>query len=126
MLKRKHIIWVTVVVLYLVTWVGGWISQSREVKCRAEATYQAIQREFENLISEYDRFGANEDEYKDLSEKRKRLLFEDGPKARVWCLPILPGILLSVTAIQYGPRAGGGDFNIVIYYCFGSRRVQSL
>jgi len=123
MLKRIRLLAYILVALYLVTWVGGWISHARDVKARAEASYQAYQRKLQDDIAFCQRLGMGVDDeiMKYLLDKRTSLLSKGGPFARVnWCLPILPCLLLSNTDIAIAPGGGGGDNNIVFYYGFGS------
>ena len=45
MLKRNRLLVYILVALYLVTWVGGWVSYTRHVRIATEARWQwALQR----------------------------------------------------------------------------------
>jgi len=119
MLERKHFVIRILFGLYLVTWVGGWISHERALKVQAEARYQRSKQHFQEKLAELQESCLDLVFLKEFAESRSTYLFPDGPKAKVnWCVPLLPFVLLSSTDCEIGPMAGGGDFNIVFYYGF--------
>jgi len=119
--KRKII----VILLYLATWVGGWVLHEREVKARADLIYQRVSKRIQWEIAEFNKC-EDKDLAKDLIGSRTQLLYPTGPIAGVkWCLPLLPGVLLSETDIVIGPMNGGGDLNIVLFYGFGTIILSS-
>jgi hypothetical protein len=93
------------VALYLVTWVGGWISHNHEMEQRAQLAYDGLASRYKNSDSPL----------------KKLYLFDDGPRSGVnWCVPLLPGVLLADSHFLTGGLSGNYCYRIVIYYGFGS------
>lgn len=118
MFTRKRLIACVIVLLYLVTWVGGWVSHARQLQQRAEESYRRAERTNEEEEAAARREGVKP--Y--LIELRK-----GGPTSHVWwCVPVLPGVLLADSDSCEGPRIAGGGAKIVFYYGFGSTELCTL
>jgi hypothetical protein len=118
MLKRKWFLSCILILLYAVTWVGGWVSYTRQLKNRTESAYRSVQHENEVEAASALRIG-----YKPFLNK----LHPDGPKSAVnWCAPLLPGVLLADSYESIGPMYGQGGWYIVLYTGFGTTRVCML
>lgn len=100
MRERRRLLWLLVLLLYAITWVGGWITHARDLKTSALARYRmAEQRNVEWMATNPDR------------EKLPIFLAlrEGGPATGVdWCVPILPAILLVDSYSVLGPLKGRG------------------
>jgi hypothetical protein len=108
-----------IVVLYAVTWIGGWTMHDREVKALAQRLYDDAERHNREIDRALKAQGIEED--------WRRPLLEGGPAAGVdWCIPILPGVLLSYSHFVIAPLWGQGEVEIVIYYGYGSTVVLSV
>jgi hypothetical protein len=114
----KNAVIVTLVFLYAVTWAGGWISHSREIRSRARRMYADAQKYDREIADTHQKAGLS------LHDAPSRLN-KDGPSADVnWCIPLLPGVLLADSWYVIGPRWGEGGGKIVLYYGFGSRELN--
>jgi hypothetical protein len=108
-----------VVLLYAVTWVGGWMTHARDLKSSADAKYQRAQECNAQRLEAFRSLG--------LHEPYTVELWKSGPASRVnWCVPLLPGVLLADSSWGYGPLNGDGGVKIVFYYGFGSVEVCRL
>jgi hypothetical protein len=108
--KRRRVL--VVFGLYLVTWIGGWISHSQDMSRRAERLYDRTWRRFQ-LEPE--------------SGLKGIYLFTDGPKSHVnWCVPLLPGVLLTHSSYLAGPVNGNVSYRLVTYFGFGSFEVVEM
>jgi hypothetical protein len=118
MKRRRRFLWGFVVLLYAVTWVGGWITHARDLEFSARARYQVGQE----LNAEYEAHR--------LADAQKPYyieLTEGGPDTGVnWCIPLLPGVLLVDSYEVLGPLAARDTAKIVVYYGFGSFEVCDL
>jgi hypothetical protein len=115
MTVRKKLTVALIGVLYLVTWVGGWIQHSHDLERATWSNYRAI----EKLNTERIEY-AKESRTEPFLVK----LFEGGPVARVnWCIPLLPGVLLADSDSVPGPLGGYGGPKFVLYYGFGSTEL---
>ena len=118
--KMKKKIAVAVVFLYAVTWVGGWITHSRELKARARQMYAEAEKQDRELaeLSQKEGLGS----YDTSGHLRK-----NGPSTCVtWCVPLLPGVLLADSWYVIGPLVGRGGMKIVLYYGFGAIEIVCL
>ena len=107
-------LWLFILLLYAVTWVGGWITHARDLESSARATYQRGQE----LNAEWPADGPVESHIE---------LREGGPATGVnWCIPLLPGVLLVDSYEVLGPLAARDTGKIVIYYGIGSFEVCDL
>jgi len=112
MLRRKRLLAYILVALYLVTWVGGWISYTRHVRDETEARWQKGVQRSNDLEADFAKMG---DELPIFHR-----VFTEGPHRYVhWCLPVLPGILLTDSGYSIGPHMGRGGNYLVLYYGFG-------
>jgi hypothetical protein len=106
-------LWLFILLLYAVTWVGGWITHARDLESSAWAGFQRGQE----LNAERQAHGLA-----DHIELR-----EGGPNTGVnWCIPLLPGVLLVDSYYELGPLAARDTGKIVIYYGIGSFEVCDL
>jgi hypothetical protein len=104
--RRKRIFERVVVLLYLITWIGGWSSHARQLRANADASYR-------NLV---------------LQTEGKRVPFNSrphagGPITGIWCVPVLPGVLLVESGTSIAPLSGSGGLKLVLYYGFGSSEL---
>jgi hypothetical protein len=107
---RKLRRWLAVILLlYLIAWVGGWITHALTWQAQLQATWRSNKRYHEKK-EELARQWGSEEYLQIVKEDRAARLWPDGPIASVdWCLPLLPGVLLSSTHAEVGPLAGGGN-----------------
>jgi hypothetical protein len=121
MRKRKWRIAVVLLFLYLLTWVGGWLTHARELEARAHRYWnEAAARD-----REMEQFAAAEG----LPRPTGRIphLREGGPVTHVdWCFPLLPGILVADSWYVVGPLYGKGGVKLVVYYGVGSVELVTL
>ncbi len=117
MLKRKRLYaWTVIILLYIVTWVGGWLSHRQYMRERVKAAYVRTERRNQEMEAEYRKAGMKEEDFYINPQ-----LFKDGPESGVdWCFPLLPGLLLAESHRSIGPLARGGDTKVILYYGFGS------
>jgi hypothetical protein len=109
---RKITIKAFIAILYLVTWVGGWIRHSHDLEANAWDWYRMEEQRNAKNIAACIMAGL---------EPFTTPLNKDGPATQVyWCLPILPGVLLADSDSVIGPMSGYGGLRIVLYYGFGS------
>ncbi len=114
-MKRKIIS--TIVALYAVTWAGGWITRSLELKSNARLIYAEAKARDESEAK-----SAREEGY--TAPDRSDRLSKNGPSTWVsWCFPILPGVLVMNFGTHIGPLWGFGGTSIVLYYGFGTKDV---
>jgi hypothetical protein len=105
---RRRVFWATVLVLYAVTWVGGWITHARDIQASAEARYARAQERFSEMMAE---------EPPGSETPIFLRLREGGPATGVdWCVPLLPGVLLADSYQVLGPLNARGGIQIVLYY----------
>jgi len=115
-IRRKIIVWL--IPLYLVTWIGGWMSHAAALKIDAQRRYEAAQK--------------SDAEYAALAAKEGQTPFrpqagKTGPHTGVsWCFPILPGVLIADSYYVVGPLYGRGGIKLVIFYGFGSLASEPL
>jgi len=114
MLKRKKLL-VCIVLLYAVTWVGGWHSHAQQLRDHAEEIYRRGERRNQEIAAEAEMTG---------TKYRPVELRKGGPASEVdWCVPLLPGVLLTHSAYFVGPSSAKGGYKVVLYYGFGSKEV---
>ena len=119
---RKKSIVTLIVILYLGTWVGGWIQHSNDLEANSWAHYRAAEQRNAERI-EYAKARGSEPHLMRLEPYLMRL-HEGGPITRVnWCIPILPGVLLANSDSSPGPLGGYGGEKIVLYYIIGSTEI---
>jgi hypothetical protein len=94
-------------VLYVATGIGGPRTHARQLQDKAQAAYLLAEQRVR------DRGGL------------EQFLLEDGPTYRVsWCIPVIPGVLLTWSGYSAGPLARGeGGLKIVLYYGVGTHEV---
>jgi hypothetical protein len=111
-------LWLTVVLLYAATWLGGRSSHARDLETAAWAKHRRAQeRNAEELAQEPP--GSEVPVYLRLRE--------GGPVTSLnWCIPLLPGVLLVDSDEVIGPLYGRGGVKIVLYYGTGSWVVCHL
>ncbi len=115
--RRKRILWGLILLLYVVTWVGGWYTHARDMKASAQVAYRLAQER--NAEQQRQEPGRELPHY-------ARLL-EGGPKTGVnWAVPILPGVLLADSYQVIGPQYARGMVKIVLYYGVGTVVVCEL
>jgi hypothetical protein len=150
MLKRKRLGMCILVPLYLITWVGGWISHARQLRRHTESGYRALESRREEfagfnrelssfIVSSLGRVSFQPNPWLlgptakvlilagNCGVPDRRLVHADGPKSGVfWCVPILPGLLLADSYYSIGPLAAAGGSKLVIYWGFGSTEIPFL
>lgn len=117
-MKRSRLIWAVVVLLYTVTWIGGFVSHRHAVEVDAQERYDdARQRELEEAAWYAKRGG----------EKPNRITRDGGPVVNVnWCFPVLPGVLIAESEYIVGPLYGKGGVSVVVYYGVGSLQIGPI
>jgi hypothetical protein len=112
MWKRLRSYWPLILILYVHTWIAGWISHDRELRTRATSLW--------NRHVEWEQ---RAEAYHEPKPSRPRYL-PGGAKTGVsWCVPILPGVLLANSHYVVVPMYGKGGYKVVMYYGWGSREV---
>lgn len=115
---RRNLAVVTVAVLYIATWVGGPGAHERQLANDATALYAQAEAHEKGLVCEHVQLGG---------PAPRRITLEGGPKTRVnWCVPILPGILVSDSYYVVGPLYGQGGVSIILYYGFGCFQIGPI
>ena len=118
MLGRKAIQFLILGAIYLATWIGGWISHASEMHAEASISYSAAERY--NLEFKAQALARGQEPF-------AFRLHEGGPRTGViWCIPVLPGVLLADSYRSIGPLGGKGTVKIVLYYGFGSLIICDL
>ncbi len=116
--KLKILIVITL--LYAFTWIGGWIIYSRDVARTTATMYEGVKQRTIQEIEAAKARGASEDE---LSSIKLRGHDDEGPSSGVFCVPLLPGILLADKELGLGPMRGYGARYIVFFYGWGSMEL---
>lgn len=115
-MKRKII--AGVAILYALTWMGGWITHSRELQASAWQMYADAKKQDREMAELFQKEGHG------LYYAPDHLSSKNGPSAKVnWCVPILPGVLLANSYYVIGPLWGKGGVKIVLYYVFGAKEL---
>jgi hypothetical protein len=118
MLKRKKLLGGVLALMYVGTWIGGWISHAQDLSQRlshqAEKSCRNAEHRNQESVNEENKAGI---------EPFLIMLHEGGPITRVWCVPLLPGILWEHWESSTGPLGGGGGNTVVFYYVFGSTEL---
>jgi hypothetical protein len=114
---RKWLLRGVVVLLYLVTWVGGWHTHARELEDSAQARYRLVQ----------ERNAERQAHEPDARVPLWDRLREGGPATGVeWAVPLLPGVLLADSSEVLGPLNGRGTVKLLLYYGHGTAVVCEL
>jgi hypothetical protein len=125
-MRRRWLLAIIVALLYLATWVGGWITHARQWKAQEQALWERGEQRVREKEEMALKLGGPA-VAAEVKEYNKMTHWPDGPKGGVnWCVPLLPGVLLSSTELSVGPLAGCGDLNLVVYYGFGAAIVGSM
>jgi hypothetical protein len=115
MAKRKKVLLGILALLYGGTWFGGWTSHAESLRERADATYHDVEWRNQEAAAWAKRMGATPYQIE---------IHDGGPILHIdWCVPLVPGILLSHSDYSVGPLIGCGGFKIVLYYGFGSTEL---
>ena len=112
---KRRLFWLSVFILYAVTWIGGWLTCVRDLRKTTWARYQRTREVVDRQLPLAREAGAD-------TRFLEGALFSDGPKYSLWCIPILPGVILVDYYAQTGPLFGGGGMEVRFYYGFGSGR----
>src|SRR5262245_47726812 len=116
--RRKVILLAVLLLLYAVTWVGGWHSHSRQLRDETEATYLTCKQHNREVKLFSEHTGMPPPLVK---------MHEGGPVSRVsWCLPVLPGVLLAQSDHSIGPLLGRGGVKVILWYGVGSTELCML
>lgn len=110
-LTRRRRFWVIIVVLlYAVTWVGGYCSYSRKLQASTVAACQeaAADNKQRTEMAEAEGFPLR------LIELHQR-----GPTSSVWCVPLLPCVLWADWSYDVAKGYGAGGGALVFYYGVG-------
>jgi hypothetical protein len=120
-MSKRMIIAVAIATLYLVTWIGGWISHSGELASRARRYWnQAAAKE-----REMDQLAVTQGLPRPSSSVP--YVNKRGPASRVeWCVPLLPGVLLTDSWYVVGPLYGKGGVKLVLFYGVNSAEFVTL
>ena len=118
MKTRRRLFWLVFLLLYVATWVGGWITHARDLQASAQVWYQRAKERNREWMSD-EPAGGEPPIYLQLRE--------GGPATGVnWCIPLLPGVLLADSYYVLGPLNGRGMVKIVFYYGAGSVVICDL
>lgn len=113
--KKKSL--VLLVVLYALTWSGGWFTFVRDTKELSDQDYSAYVKWQQNT-NEYRHargLGPDEINYR-----------EKGPHPWVkWCAPVFPGVLIAQWGIYDGTWESGAT-SVVVYWGFGTKKVLNF
>lgn len=119
MTKRRAMIFALLAVLYIHTWVGGWISHSRAIELEAQRRYIEADCRNTEAIETFEGMGGE--------EPYLCRLRPGGPRSGVsGAIPLLPGVLLVDSYYIVGPLCGRGGRKIVLYYGAGSYTLCNL
>lgn len=100
--------WLCVIMLYAITWIGGFRLHSSALKKQAQQLYEEARKSEAETAVDREHLG--------LPSKRAHIR-SGGPIAKVnWCIPILPGILIADSEYIIGPLWGTGGVRILIFY----------
>jgi hypothetical protein len=106
--KRK---WVTMAMvlaaLYVATWIGGWRSQQTQINGRAWETWHSADQQYQSMMQI-----APEEGWENYRPD------PGGPVVHMWCVPVLPGMLLVRYSYEAVDEVSGTK--IVIHYGTGS------
>ena len=112
--RRRQVLGVLVLLLYAVTWAGGWRTHAREIDASARARYQRAQAQNARRYA-----GGEVPVYAELRE--------GGPATGVnWAVPLLPGVLVADSYEVLGPLSGRGSAKVLLYYGGGTVVVCEL
>lgn len=121
MRRRKWFLATILIALFLLTWIGGWLSHARELEARAQRYWtEAATRD-----REMEQFSA----LHKLPHPKESTphLHEGGPNTHVdWCFPLLPGVLVADLRYAVGPLYGRGGVKIVLFYGVNSIEFGTL
>ena len=110
---RKAVI-AAVAAIYVTTWVGGWITLSREVKASAQQEYEEAQLIFRRMAESQE-------------AQSIRTVRPGGPSAGVdWCIPLLPGVLLASSSCFIAPLWAHGSTCVILWYGTGTIELIGL
>jgi len=117
-IKRSRRFWTVVLLLYAITWSGGYIAHRYAIRVDAQTKYDdAHKRELEEAAW-YAQTGGT---------PPNRITRDGGPIVNVnWCFPILPGVLVADSYYIVGPSCGRGGVIIVLFYGVGSLRIGPI
>lgn len=111
--SQRFFIIVALAILYVHTWIGGRRAHEQEMATRVASYYSAAVERNAELSS--------------LGLPPLYRLRAGGPKSTVdWCVPILPGVLLTESSYTVGPLYAQGGQKVVIYYGVGSFTLLHL
>jgi len=100
--------------LYLVTWIGGWVTYQHDFRERIDSKHAKARQRYAELAAFAEREGLQQPAV-DLYAK---------PTSHVdWCVPILPGVLIADSSYVCAPLWGEGGWKIVLYYGWGTFEV---
>lgn len=104
---------IAVTFAYLLTWIGGGSAHHREMSHLANRLYARAESTNRKLL-ELDRL--NGDTTTPPIELRS-----GGPKVVVnWCIPLLPGMLITDSEYAVGPLYAKGSKKFVLFFGVGS------
>ena len=114
-IKRK-VISIVIIILYVITWIGGHRTHSMNLQKHAAQLY--VGTIFKN--QKWSDWARSEG----LEEPPPIRLRKDGPKSGVkWSIPIFPGILLANSYYEIGPLSAKGGTKIILYYGISSKVI---
>jgi hypothetical protein len=116
MTKKKKVITIIVILFYAITWLGGHVTHSRNIREYATKQYNGALLKNKKMSD----FAISEG----LEEPNPIKLRKDGPKSKVkWSIPIAPGILLVNSYYEIGPLWAKGGNKIILYYGISSKVI---
>jgi hypothetical protein len=116
---RRRSLVAVVLLLYAVTWVGGWASHAAEMKDQTEKGYRRLREKYEWAERYYSARGE--------TVPTTMRAHEGGPSwGAAWCVPVLPGVLLAWSHSSIGPLYGSAGLRLVVWYGLGSVVVTDV
>lgn len=99
--------WLFVGALYVITWIGGYLSHSFVLSKHAEQLYAGARETEIERAADYKSYGG---------PPPRPVALAGGPIAKVdWCFPVLPGVLVANSQYVIGPLYGRGGIRILIF-----------
>jgi hypothetical protein len=94
-------------VLYLVTWVGGWAAHAWDLEAEAQRIWAELNRQ--RFLADFT------------------VLREGGPRTHVdWCFPVLPGLLVAKSWYSVSPGSERGGVKLVLFFGIGSAELMEI
>ena len=110
--------WFCVIMLYAITWIGGFRLHSSALHKQAQHLYDETRK---------GEAKANADR-KHLGQPPKQAdILSGGPVVNVnWCVPVLPGVLIADSEYIIGRLQAAGGVRILIFYGWGLWEIDTI